>query len=82
MTVTFDEFEGEGGNIFEIIDIIQLKQCVIASIERWMTNSRRAEWIAVVMILVTFRMCVKQGRSEWVKILCNPSIFIRKFNYS
>ncbi|WP_190274277.1 hypothetical protein [Oscillatoria nigro-viridis] len=39
MTVTFDEFEGEGGNIFEIIDIIRLKQCLIASIERWMTNS-------------------------------------------
>ncbi|MEG3983776.1 hypothetical protein [Microcoleus sp. D3_18a_C4] len=38
MTVTFGEFEGEGGNIFEIIDIIQLKQCLIASIERWMTN--------------------------------------------
>ena len=44
MSVTFDEFEGEGGNIFEIIDIIQLKQCVIASIERWMTNCRRADW--------------------------------------
>ncbi|UNU21957.1 hypothetical protein D0A34_26710 [Microcoleus vaginatus PCC 9802] len=38
MTVTFDEFEGEGGNIFEIIDIIRLKQCLIASVERWMTN--------------------------------------------
>jgi len=34
MTVTFGEFEGEGGTIFEIIDIIGLKQCLTAYIER------------------------------------------------